>query len=839
MKFGKAPAGKVEATGNGSGISPGPGGRSLWSYLLPVLLVASAGILVATMFAWYALQAHQARFNEQSARMAAQILATRVAAHLAGKQALLGVVTDSTAVRRVLKSGKRDEMQKTAGRMERLLPKVLQIRLFSLKDAADLQPDPDGRAPMGFAGVDMVRRVLQGQTAPAEIHQIASGRPYLAMAAAIKDGDTVIGAVFGAWPLDGLREIVPAASDEAGRYWLVQGGRNGYVLAGADKPPADAMAIAVPGSIWKVYYRPAPAAVVGDLWILLGLAAVFLLLVAAVGYLQNRALRRDLSADLVKLGSLAEVLVDVGKQPADAATVTEVARDAATGLLALVRERRRGGGVTPKEVARKTQGAMEPKAAMEEAASLGIDVRESEERPPVSAPVTCFRAYDIRGLADTEVTEEMALGLGWAFGELARDNGVEEVFVAHDPRVSSPALYDALCNGLAEMGLRVVELGMAPVGLLYFAMHREAGAAAVMVTGSHNPPEYNGFKLYLRTAPVHGPQLQELRQRMEQGGFEPRAGSREQRDLLGDYLDAVAQDVSLGYPVTVVVDGGNGAAGEVACELLEMLGCEVVPLFCEPDGTFPHHHPDPSRPENLEALRAEVTGRGAALGIAFDGDGDRIGVVDDRGEVVRPEHLLMLLAEDILRRHPGGDVIFDVKSSRHLAGFILAQGGRPIMWRAGHTLMKEKMRETGALIGGEYSGHIYIKERWFGSDDAIYVAARLLEVVTEDPRPLHEQLAEFPASPSTPELQLMMAEGQPQQAMRAIMAVANFPDARVVDLDGLRIEFGDAWGLVRPSNTTPSLVFRFEADDEAALERIKGRFRELLHKALPDVVPPF
>lgn len=458
---------------------------------------------------------------------------------------------------------------------------------------------------------------------------------------------------------------------------------------------------------------------------------------------------------------------------------------------------------------------------------------------PVKVAANIFRAYDVRGLAGKELTPEVAQGLGWALAEMAQANGVSRVYVAHDPRLSSADLYEAMIDGLVGQGMQVIELGMGPAALLYHAMHQDPESAAVMVTGSHNPPEYNGFKLYLRTEPIQGEQLLALRERMLEGGFEPVQGAREQRDVRREYLDAVVESVTLGRPLKVVVDAGNEAAGELACALFEMLGCEVTPLYCEPDGQFPHHHPDPSRPENLEDLRREVVARNADLGVAFDGDGDRIGVVDDRGEPVWPEHLLMLLAADVLRRHPGVDVIYDVKSSRYLAGFILSNGGRPIMWRSGHSLMKAKMRETGALIGGEFSGHIYIKERWSGSDDAIYVAVRLLEVFADDPRPVHEQVAELPYGIGTPEYQLHMSEGEPLWAMQSIMAAANFPDARVVDLDGLRIEFDDAWGLVRPSNTMPSLVFRFEADSPAALETIKQRFRELMQQALPDRDLPF
>ena len=289
----------------------------------------------------------------------------------------------------------------------------------------------------------------------------------------------------------------------------------------------------------------------------------------------------------------------------------------------------------------------------------------------------------------------------------------------------------------------------------------------------------------------------------------------------------------------VVVDGGNGAAGELAVEVLENLGCEVIPLYCEPDGRFPHHHPDPGRPENLEDLQREVVARAADIGLAFDGDGDRIGVVDGQGVPVRPEHLLMKLAADILQRNPGSDVVYDVKSSRHLAGFILAQGGRPVMWRSGHTRMKEKMRETGALVGGEYAGHFYIRERWSGSDDAVYVAARLLEVFADDGRPVQAQVEELPHGVDTPEYQLPLAEGESARLMQAIVAQASFPEARLVDLDGLRVEFPDAWGLVRASNTLPSLTFRFEADTPEALEQVMQRFRDLLGQVAPGKTLPF
>jgi phosphomannomutase/phosphoglucomutase len=309
--------------------------------------------------------------------------------------------------------------------------------------------------------------------------------------------------------------------------------------------------------------------------------------------------------------------------------------------------------------------------------------------------------------------------------------------------------------------------------------------------------------------------------------------------MLEAYQQRLLGDVHLIRPLKVVVDGGNGAAGELAAEVLRQLGCEVYALYCDPDGSFPNHHPDPSEPANLQALMLQVQAVEADLGIALDGDGDRIGVIDGRARIVWPDRLLMLLANDVLLRNPGADIVYDVKSTRHLAPYVLSNGGRPIMWKSGHSLMKAKMRETGALLGGEFSGHLFFKERWYGFDDAVYAAARLLEVLASDSRPPCELFDELPNSLSTPELRVGLPEGASFLLMRRLKELAHFPEARVSNLDGLRVEFEDSWGLVRPSNTTPALVFRFEGDSDSALERVKDRFRALLGEAAPHVTPPF
>ncbi len=816
-------------------------GRPLLAYFLPVGLVAAVVLVLVTLFSIQQLGSAQEQVVRVRAGSAAQSLADRVSAYMVARQEVLGLVSHSAAVRKALQGKDRRSLQSTAAAARKLLPEALQLRLFP---PGQVSPDPKGRAPMGFAGVDMVRRALAGKQVGAEVHQIDSGTPYLALARPVRQGSQLIGAVFAAWPLEGLKKVARSALPEgAQRLWLVQGGVDGYVIVGNGDGAPTAGAGSVDGhdTAWQVYYRTAKTGEAQSSLMLWALLGVGLLVILLITYLQQRLLARNLRSDMAVLVGLGEAIAD-GNAPGNNGVAVASSRDAVL-LLSDIAGKSSGQprSVTVKEAAVRPAAAPREKepATPEFSESTGIEVEESNQRPPVKAPAAVFRAYDIRGVAGRELDAEFAMGLGWAFGEMAHENGVATVYVAHDPRLSSPDLYEALCSALADIGIRVVELGMAPAALLYYAMHRDGDAGAVLVTGSHNPQEYNGFKLYLRTEPVQGEALAHLHERMQQGGFESRPGSREQIDLRREYMDAVAQEVTLTRPLHVVVDGGNGAAGGLACAVLEMLGCEVTPLFCEPDGRFPNHHPDPSQPGNLAALQSGVVERNADLGIAFDGDGDRIGVVDDQGQPVWPEHVLMLLATDILRRHPGSDVIYDVKSSRHLAGFVLAQGGRPIMWRSGHTRMKEKMRETGALLGGEFAGHFYIKERWYGSDDAIYVAARVLEVLADDPRPLHEQVAELPHTPATPEYQLPLSEGESDNLMQVIMAQASFPDARIVDLDGLRVEFPQAWGLVRASNTVPSLTFRFEADDEAELEAIKQRFRDLLDQVAPSKIPPF
>ncbi|MCW9057432.1 MAG: phosphomannomutase/phosphoglucomutase [Gammaproteobacteria bacterium] len=457
----------------------------------------------------------------------------------------------------------------------------------------------------------------------------------------------------------------------------------------------------------------------------------------------------------------------------------------------------------------------------------------------VSVDPAIFRAYDIRGIVGQSLTPEAVYEIGRAIGSEAFERGQQTVAVARDGRLSGPELTDALIRGLVATGRDVKDLGMVPTPVLYFAAHYLDTLSGVMVTGSHNPPDYNGFKIVLAGETLSGNAIQDLRRRIQDGDLLSGDGSVEPVDVLPDYLERIKADVILPRPLKVVVDCGNGVAGVAAPRLLRELGCEVIELYCDVDGTFPNHHPDPSRAENLGALIRAVGEHGADLGFAFDGDGDRIGLVASGGEIIWPDRLMMLYSMDLLNRNPGGLILYDVKCSRNLARIIRDFGGDPVMSQTGHSLIKARMKETGALLAGEMSGHIFFQERWYGFDDALYAAARLLEILANDHRTSSSVFAMLPDSVNTPELQVPMAEGEPHPFMDRLLASAHFENAHVHTIDGMRVEFSDGWGLVRASNTTPVLVLRFEADDEDALRRIQEDFRRAMLQVQPELQLPF
>jgi phosphomannomutase/phosphoglucomutase len=474
------------------------------------------------------------------------------------------------------------------------------------------------------------------------------------------------------------------------------------------------------------------------------------------------------------------------------------------------------------------------------------DTPSSEAETPVPvakeevAPVI-FRTYDIRGVVEDVLTESAVEQIGKALGTMAHEKGQQGIVVARDGRVSSPMLGEALIKGLRSTGRDVIDIGVVPTPVLYFATYHLETGSGVMITGSHNAPEYNGLKMMLAGDTLSGDDIKQIQSRVASGEFTTGQGNLRHADIAADYVRRISEDipVALGSSLKVVVDCGNGAAGTLAPQLLNAIGHDVIEMYCDIDGSFPNHHPDPSQPENLQELIERVKAEGADVGFAFDGDGDRLGVVDAEGNIIWPDRQLMLLAKDVLSRNQGAPIIFDVKCSRYLKSIIESSGGEPLMWKTGHSLIKSKMKEVDAPLAGEMSGHIFFKERWYGFDDALYTAARFIEIFTNAKTSPTELFAELPEGISTPELRLPLEEDQHAGFMEELAGKLSSVNAEVIDIDGVRIEHTDGWGLARPSNTSPYIVLRFEGESDAVLERIKSEFRDAIKQVIPDIDVPF
>jgi len=442
-----------------------------------------------------------------------------------------------------------------------------------------------------------------------------------------------------------------------------------------------------------------------------------------------------------------------------------------------------------------------------------------------------FKAYDIRGIVEKELTPEVVKLIGMAIGSESIAQGERGIVVGRDGRLTGPVLSESLISGLIESGCHVVDIGMVPTPLVYFATYTKGASSGVMVTGSHNPPEYNGFKIMIAGETLSADKIQNLYSRILNQQFSSGSGSSTSINIDQDYMDTIKSDIVLERELNIVVDCGNGVAGNIAPKLFESLGAKVSKLFCLVDGRFPNHHPDPSNPENLEDLIKEVVDTGADLGLAFDGDGDRLGLVDNNGNVVWADRQMILYSRDVLSRIPGAKIIFDVKCSSLLPKDISEHGGEPIMSRTGHSFIKNKLKETDAELGGEMSGHIFFNDRWYGFDDAIYTGARLLEIISKTDKTCAEIFAELPDSVSTPEINIHFDEqGQQHDAMKVLSNSVDFPGSEINTIDGVRVDYENCWGLVRASNTTPCLVLRFEGNDKEALKSIKNQFKDWLEK---------
>ncbi len=459
----------------------------------------------------------------------------------------------------------------------------------------------------------------------------------------------------------------------------------------------------------------------------------------------------------------------------------------------------------------------------------------SENAPKPTIDPGIFRAYDIRGITTQNLTEDVVYWIGRSFAAAALGENQSTAVVGRDGRLSSPGLEESLTRGLCDGGMNVISVGLVPTPVLYFATYALETGTGIMITGSHNPPEYNGLKMMIGGTTLAEERIQSLLANLQNDTLTDGQGQRSSVDIVPKFTSDLLSVCKLERPLNVVVDCGNGVAGGVAPAILEALGCQVTPLFCEVDGHFPNHHPDPAEPENLQDLIGKVTDIGADIGLAFDGDGDRLGVVTPRGEIIWPDKLMMLFAEDICARHPGETVIFDVKCSRHLPAVIQRAGGKPLMWKTGHSHIKAKIKETHAPLAGEFSGHLCVTENWYGFDDAIFAAARLLTLLSQGTESADQRFDKYPVTVTTAEIKIQTTEEHKFTVMEALAKTADFGDGALTRIDGIRVDFNDGWGLIRPSNTSPVLSLRFEADHDEALSRIQEVFQKQLQQVDPEL----
>ncbi|HEY5141795.1 MAG TPA: phosphomannomutase/phosphoglucomutase, partial [Methylococcales bacterium] len=735
-------------------------------------------------------------------------------------------------------------------------PDALKIRLL-LPGVSEL--DEKNTPRMGFADLDMVRETLNNNQPP-KIQGYEGADRHLAITTRIMQNDGVAGVILASLNYDFFNKVLQAAAVKNGYIELCQ---ERMVLAASgervDKGQSKSVQIKVANTDWKIYYHYAAGVGLAEIMLITSIIVVPVLLAILAFLFGYRWLSDLLTHDLDSvLNACKDMMIHKpqGSYPANLAETTAVIAGLIQFKRALDHDDNRAivshggdlnlgglGGLDLNSLAIKEDQFKDLAADTTKAIKKTKMIAENKPQIVVinDEMSTIFRAYDIRGIVGKTLTSERFYDIGRALGTDAKDHDCKVVVMGRDARRSSPVLAEALARGIVSTGCNVLDIGMVPTPMLYFVTQHTEGRSGAMITGSHNPADYNGLKMIINGETLAGERIQQIRQCIaSQHYIEGETGTIESNErYANEYIGTISEDIHIARPMLVVLDCGNGAAGELGPRLLQTLGCEVVELYCDVDGTFPNHHPDPGKPENLFELIASVKHYKADLGVAFDGDGDGLGVVDSNGNIIWPDRQMMLFAKDVLARSPGSQIIYDVKCTRHLADQITKYGGKPVMWKTGHSFMKAKLKETGAALAGEMSGHIFFNDRWFGFDDALYSAARLIEILSKDSRSSAEIFAQFPDSINTPELNVELEEGENFMFMERMFAEANFTDGKITAIDGMRIDFSNGWGLVRASNTTPSLVIRFEADSKEVLLSIQDQFRRLMKKIKPDIVLPF
>ena len=802
---------------------------------------------------------------KQSKQRTTEVLAQGLALSISAKTNTLQKTVEKMAVTNeviaAIESQNPQQMQQTALMLDQFMPSVMKIRILPA-DVTEL--DKSSIPHMGNADLIMALETLTKKQRP--VLQGQGKNRHLAITAAIVKDNEAIGIILASLKYDFLQSILNTAQGKNSVLELKQQKTSIAKIGSAAEDLVLDQQVQVAKTSWNIHYSSAATASLFSSTFIAGIISIPTLIICLAFFIAYRNMSNTLRQDQ---GTILKALKDimsgktVGNYP--------VALDEMKTLISTLVQYKRvidNKGKDLSETPADDDFFDEPDGV----SFLDMDLDDDEQKTstvipstPISLPETTsidfpdlsvvtaeidskkkvnstiYRAYDIRGIVNQTLTSDIVFNIAQAVASEAKEKNINTIVIGRDGRLSSPALSESLAKGIISTGVNVLDIGLVPSPLVYFVAQHTEGRSAVVVTASHNPAEYNGLKLIIDGETLAADRIQQIKQRVDEKNYVTGpTGSIDKNDMfINEYIGIIADDIHLVRPMTVVVDCGNGAAGELAPTLLRTLGCEVIELFCDIDGNFPNHHPDPTNPDNLKDLITAVQHYKADLGLAFDGDGDRLGVIDAKGKIIWADRQLMLFAQDVLKNKPGAEIIFDVKSSRHLQEHIIKHGGRPLMWKTGHSFMKAKIKETAAALAGEMSGHIFFNDRWFGFDDALYAASRLIGLLSADTRSSDEVFADLPESVSTPEIYIELNEGENFLLMDQILANASFNDAKIITIDGIRANFADGWGLVRASNTMPALALRFEADDIKALNRIQAQFKDLLIQLKADINIPF
>ncbi len=811
--------------------------------------------------------------QQQATKALAQGLALSISAQVNALQATVSKMATSAELIEAADMGNPRQSAEVAKRLEQFIPSVLKIRILPT-NVTEL--DASSIPHMGNADLIMVQETLSKKQLA--VIQGRGENRHLAITAAIIKDNVPVGVILASLKFNFLQSILNSAHLNNSLIELKQQKASLAKTSGVTADTPLDKQIKILNTSWRLYYAPKNTNSIFSISVIAAIIFVPALIIGISFFIAYRNITHLLRQDL---GTILKAIKDLfsGKTIGSYPVHFNEMKTLISTMVQFKRVLDHGGTDFPSELVPErgsddffdepdgvsflemdddmlSGGKSIPMPsspiALPEIAPVDfpdISVVTSatdpepeikpKEKPTVNASI--YRAYDIRGIAEKTLTTDIVFNIGKAIASEVKEKNINSIVIGRDGRLSSESFAEILAKGIISTGVNVLDIGLVPSPLVYFVAQHTEGKSAVVVTASHNPAEYNGLKIIIDGETLAGDRIQQIKQRVDQKNYAVgNPGTIDKNNMfINEYIGTIAEDTHLVRPMKVVVDCGNGATGEIAPTLLKTLGCEVFELFCDIDGTFPNHHPDPSNPANLQNLIAGVEHYEADIGIAFDGDGDRIGVIDSKGKIIWPDRLLMLFAKEVLSNKPGAEIIYDIKSTHHLKGYITKHGGRSLMCKTGHSFIKAKLKETGAVLAGEMSGHIFFNDRWFGFDDALYSAARLIGILSADTRDSAQVFADIPESFSTPEIYIELAESENINLMQQLLAKVDFKDAEIITFDGLRADFSDGWGLVRASNTMPALALRFEADTAEALNRIQSQFKDLLTQIKADINVPF